>query len=93
MANHTSIKRIIEDNRIYVILIVVFGIMSLSAPGFLTSVNIMTIFKGMSLYALVAIGFTIVMISGQFDLSVGSVVTLGGMITIGLQQYCGWVRA
>jgi len=44
----------------------------------------------MSIDALPAIGFTIVMLSGKLDLSIGSVVTLGGIITIGLQPHIGW---
>jgi ribose/xylose/arabinose/galactoside ABC-type transport system permease subunit/voltage-gated potassium channel Kch len=44
----------------------------------------------MSLNALVAAGFTVVMICGELDLSVSSTLTLGAMLVIGLRPTLGW---
>jgi ribose/xylose/arabinose/galactoside ABC-type transport system permease subunit/ABC-type sugar transport system substrate-binding protein len=79
--------------RIYLMLGAVFAVLAWTAPNFTNAHNIMSIFKATSLYALVATGFTIVMICGQLDLSIGSVVTLGGLITIGMQSQVGWAGA
>ncbi len=85
-----SLSQTLTHQRIYLMLIVVFGLFALVAPNFATAHNLMSIFKATSLYALVAAGFTVVMICGQLDLSIGSVVTLGGLVTIGLQPHLGW---
>jgi len=42
---------------------------------------------------IVAIGFTVIFILGQLDLSIGAVVMLCGMLTIGLQPQMGWFGA
>lgn len=83
-------KRLLTEQRIYILLAVVGIGMALIAPRFLTLANFTTIMKGMSLALPAAIGFTMVMIAGKMDLSVGSSITLGGMMTIGLQPYLGW---
>lgn len=89
----SSLRHLLARQRIYLMLAVVFAMLAWAAPNFTTTHNVMSIFKATSLYALVATGFTIVMICGQLDLSVGSVVTLGGLVTIGLQAQAGWMVA
>ncbi len=76
--------------RIYWLFAAVFAVMSIITPNFLTQTNIFSIMKSTSTYAIVAIGFTIVMICGHLDLSFGSVLTLGAMLAIGLQPKLGW---
>jgi ribose/xylose/arabinose/galactoside ABC-type transport system permease subunit/ABC-type sugar transport system substrate-binding protein len=85
-----SLSQTLTRQRIYLMLIAVFGLLAVVAPNFTTAHNLMSILKATSLYALVAAGFTVVMICGQLDLSIGSVVTLGGLVTIGLQPHLGW---
>lgn len=80
----------LDHNRIYLIFIIIFIFMSLFAPNFLNRYNMITILKGMSLNAMVAIGFTVVLICGQLDLSIGSNLTLGAMVVVGLQPTLGW---
>jgi ribose transport system permease protein len=62
-------------------LVVVFG---LTAPRFLLVGNIVTIFKQVSITAIVAIGMTMVILIGGIDLSVGSVALLSGTVCIWL---------
>ncbi|MFB3786706.1 MAG: substrate-binding domain-containing protein [bacterium] len=85
-----ALQRWISENRIYVLLLLVFSCMACIAPHFFTLPNQTTILKGMSLSMPAAIGFTIVMIGGQLDLSIGTNLTLGGMMAIGLQPHWGW---
>jgi ribose/xylose/arabinose/galactoside ABC-type transport system permease subunit/ABC-type sugar transport system substrate-binding protein len=68
-----------------------FAVLSVSAPNFFSRYNVTTILRGASLNGIVAIGFTVIFILGQLDLSVGAVVMLCGMLTIGLQPQLGWV--
>ena len=78
------------EQRIYLLLAVTLLVMSLWAPKFVNLYNLTIIAKSMSLNALVAAGFTVVMICGELDLSVSSTLTLGAMLVIGLQPALGW---
>ena len=71
-------------------LVILFLILSMFAPNFFSVHNVTTILKGASLNAIVAIGFTVIFILGQLDLSIGAVVMLCGMLAIGLQPALGW---
>ncbi len=83
-------KRLLTEHRIFLLLAAVWAVMALVAPRFMTLANFTTILKGTSLALPATIGFTIVMIAGKLDLSVGSSITLGGMMAIGLQPHLGW---
>jgi ribose/xylose/arabinose/galactoside ABC-type transport system permease subunit/ABC-type sugar transport system substrate-binding protein len=90
MRSATRITRLLNEHRALIMLLVLFACLSAWAPNFLSARNMTTILKGASLNAVVAIGFTLVLILGQLDLSVGAVVLLCGMLTIGLQPQLGW---
>jgi len=85
-----SLRSFLNSNRALLMLAVLFLMLSLFAPNFFSAHNITTILKGASLNAIVAIGFTVVFILGQLDLSIGAVVMLCGMLAIGLQPQFGW---
>ena len=82
--------RILDDHRALGMLILVGGALALLAPGFLSVHNLTTILKGASLTGIVAIGFTLILILRQLDLSIGAVVMLSGLLVIGLQPELGW---
>ena len=62
--------------------LVMFGLFSWWGTNFLTiySVNIMLVI--LAEWGIVALGFTLLMISGEFDLSVGSVLALSGILVM-----------
>ena len=66
-----------------VILVLLFIVMSLTTRGFLTIANLLNMLRNVSLQGCIAFGMTIVIISGEIDLSIGSTVALTGVI-IGL---------
>jgi len=90
MTPSQKIAAIVQHLRIYLLCFAVFAVMGMIAPNFLTSSNFTAIFKGVSTNLYAAIGFTIVLIAGQLDLSIGAVMTLGAMVVIGLQPKLGW---
>ncbi|MFQ5595273.1 MAG: ABC transporter permease [Anaerolineae bacterium] len=59
-------------------LIVVFGLFSLFVPNFFTLRSVSGIVNAATLSGMVTIGVTLLMISGEFDLSVGALVAMGG---------------
>ncbi len=76
--------RKLTDFREFMILMIIIGasiIMSLASPIFLTKLNILANLLSVSIEAIVAIGMTILMVSGGFDMSVGSTVALTGAVT------------
>ena len=75
--------------RVYLLAAAIFAVMGAIAPNFATVGNGAAVLKAAATNLLAAAGFTIVMISGQLDLSVGSAMTLGGMMAIGLQPQLG----
>ena len=64
-----------------IVLILVMGIaMSIFSPYFLNTANFIAIMRGFSMEALVVVGMSTLLIAGAFDLSVGSVMALSGII-------------
>jgi ribose transport system permease protein len=61
-------------------------VISLITPNFLTGRNILNILRQSSIIGIMAIGTTFVIIGGDFDISVGSVLALSAALTIGFQN-------
>ncbi|MDR1797547.1 MAG: ABC transporter permease [Clostridiales Family XIII bacterium] len=76
-------KIINNDNRIYLFLAGVFIVFAIIYPNFFTSASIKAIMTSCLLPIAAGIGFTVVMIGGNFDLSIGSVINAGAVVAIG----------
>ena len=63
-----------------IVLGLLFIYFSISANYFLTWANFVQIFNQAALTAIIACGLTLVLASGQFDLSIGSVASLAGIV-------------
>lgn len=63
------------------LIVIVFAVL---APRFLTGGNIVNILRQSSTLAIVAAGLTLCVAAGEFDLSTGSVASLGGILATGL---------
>jgi len=70
--------------------VAIFAVMSVIAPRFLTTGNVRGILKASSVNLPAAVGFTVVLICGQLDLSVGSAMTMGGVVAVAMQPQLGW---
>jgi len=64
--------------------LLLFLIATFFAPNFFNPFNLNAMIKAANLYSMMAIGFTIVMICGHFDLSIQAVMNLGAVITLGM---------
>ena len=79
------------------LLVVAFALLviafSLWSPVFLTSENWTNILRQTTFVSILAVGMTMVIIAGEFDLSVGSVVALCGVVSgLAMQQFAdSWV--
>ncbi len=66
--------------RTFIVLIILVAFFSVAAPNFFTASSLLLIAKHVALYGILGIGMTYVIITGGIDLSVGSIVGLGGMV-------------
>ncbi|MGW1680718.1 ABC transporter permease [Saccharopolyspora sp. NPDC002376] len=71
-------------------LIVVFVVLSIIAPSFLTADNLFNLGSQTSVNAVMAVGVTLVIITGGIDLSVGSVAALSGVVGVLLMAEYGF---
>lgn len=87
MTGNTGIKSrlsILTKNSsfgVLVILIVLSAAIAVANPKFLTQQNLFSVMRAFSYIAIIAIGQTLVIISGGVDLSVGSIYGFSGLIT------------
>ncbi|MDR2553128.1 MAG: ABC transporter permease [Treponema sp.] len=78
----------INDYRFYV-LIVVMLFLGIFARNFFSGFNIKAIFDSTVLYAMLGLGFTVCMIAGHMDLSVGAMANMGAVLTMGMHTLSG----
>jgi ribose transport system permease protein len=71
----------IRELNVLTALILVAALISLATPYFLTTDNLMGVFRSFSLTAIMSIGMVMVIVTGGIDLSVGSVMGLASLIT------------
>ena len=71
----------IEESTILLALLILSGVISILTPKFLSSYNLLSIARQMSLVAIVAVGQTLVIITAGIDLSVGSIIGFTGIAT------------
>jgi ribose transport system permease protein len=77
-----------------IINLVLIGVFSLSTPHFLSKNNLIVLVDNMALEAIILSGYTLLLVGGNFDLSVDGVVALSG-VTAGLMMTSGisWIIA
>jgi simple sugar transport system permease protein len=87
----------LEIGSIFVVIVVSFAIASLADPNgfpFLTRTNLSGVLsQSIPILGLLAIGAGVLMIAGEFDLSIGAVVGLGGVVFIKTANSSGWPTA
>lgn len=71
----------IREVNIFIALVGLVILMSLLSPYFLKADNIFNVLRGMSTIGIMAIGQTMVIITGGIDLSVGSLMAVSSMLT------------
>lgn len=79
----SSLRSIIvfREFAMLLVLVVFVIVMSILSPIFVTRGNVEAILLGLSVEGIIAIGMVIVLISGGFDLSVGSTLAFAGVVT------------
>ena len=69
-----------RELRLFILIIVATLLIHARTGTFFTSMNINAIGIGLATDAIIAVGMTVVLVGGGFDLSVGSMLAFGGMV-------------
>ncbi len=86
MNNKKSVKGLISEYFIIVIFIVLVVVLAILKPSFISPKNLANILKQASINGILAFGMMFVIISGGFDMSVGSTVAFTGILAAFLGQ-------
>ena len=70
----------LRQNKIILVFLILGALIALSSPTFLTNRNLMNVLRQVSITSVIASGFTLMIISGCLDLSVGSVLAVTGLV-------------
>lgn len=89
-STRTNIRVMIGRSGLLIALIILFVILSLVAPNFLSTRNMLNVLRQVSFVGIIACGMTLALISGNVDLSVGSVVALSSALLGVLYAKAGW---
>lgn len=75
---------------VLVALVIVMAYVTARSPHFLTKANLLNMLDQSAVEGLLAVGMTTLMITGSFDLSIGSTLSLTGALTLGLAPSMGF---
>ena len=82
-----------EKHGLILAFLIVVAFFSIASENFLSYKNIMLVLRQVSVLGTIAIGMTIVITVGHFDLSVGSLVSLTAVVVISMHDIVGPVPA
>ena len=71
------------------VLLLMVVVLSFKAPGFFTADNLLNVLRNISIQGVIALGMTMVIVAGEIDLSVGSMVAFAGCLLAWLVQAMG----
>jgi len=82
----SRLKYVLNHSILEIILVLLSVFLAFSATGFLTTDNLLNVLRNVSMQGVIAFGMTMVIISGEIDLSVGSAVAFSACLTAFLTQ-------
>jgi len=82
-----ALASVIKKHMMEVILLILCVILTIKAENFFSTDNLLNVLRNVSMQGIIAFGMTMVIISGEIDLSVGSAVAFAGCFTAYLTQY------
>jgi ribose transport system permease protein len=78
-----DIKRVLRSYGIVIAFVIICAAMTALSPVFLTVTNVLNVIRQSSIFGIMAIGMTFVILTGGIDLSVGSILAVAGAIAAG----------
>jgi len=92
-SSKNNVVAVLKKQGIVLALILVFAVFSVASKSFFSVENIILIFRQMATVGVLGAGMTFVIIGGNFDLSVGSLVSLCCVMCISLHDTIGPIPA
>lgn len=89
MKGRIDYVQLLKNNGILIVFFLICIGLTVLTPYFLTTNNILNIIRQTSIYGIIAVGMTFVILTGGIDLSVGSILALSGMIAAGMMKNNG----
>ncbi|MFE6904501.1 ABC transporter permease [Streptomyces sp. NPDC057717] len=87
--NKLDARMLIRNYGVIVIFALLFAILCFAAPNFLTSQNLLNVLNSNAYIGIAACGTTLVMIGGNFDLSIGYSYALAGILAAWFAVHAG----
>jgi len=91
MIMRKKIQNLVADNKILIVLVLIVIIVTIIDGRFIRPTNLVNVLLHASINGIMALGMTTLIISGNFDLSIGSTLSIAGIIAIILQPKFGLV--
>lgn len=79
-----DLRRVLKNYGILLAFVLICAILAWLSPVFLRWTNILNVIRQSSIYGIMAIGMTFVILTGGIDLSVGSILAFSGAVAAGL---------
>jgi len=76
-----------KDSIMEIILLIICILLAFRAEGFFSTANFLNVLRNVSMQGVIAFGMTMVIISGEIDLSVGSAVAFAGCLAAYVTQF------
>ena len=86
--NNPFLEVFINNKGILCVLVLLCVIVTFATDKFLTTNNIVSVLRQISINTYIALGMTFIIILGHIDLSVGAIVAMSGTLTVGFMVLC-----
>jgi ribose/xylose/arabinose/galactoside ABC-type transport system permease subunit len=91
--NQDTLLKHVKNQKSLVILVLIAIVTTIISPMFITASNIQNLMMQISIQGIVGFGMTFCLLVGEFDMSVGSILTLAGIIFAKLMPMIGFVAS
>lgn len=85
--------KFLKDQKVLIATILLFIISAIISPHFLTKINLSNLLLQISTTGIISVGVMFVMLTGEFDISVGSLMAFYGILSIQLTNKFGYWSA
>jgi ribose transport system permease protein len=79
-----DLRRVMRSYGIVIAFLIICALMAILSPVFFTVTNILNVVRQSSIFGVMAIGMTFVILTGGIDLSVGSILAVSGAVAAGM---------
>lgn len=79
-----DVRNILKNYGIIIAFVLICIILSVMSPVFLTTTNVINVIRQTSIYGIMAVGMTFIILTGGIDLSIGSILAISGAVCAGM---------